>query len=185
MHSWSSVEGCNRLKVVSRVKAFSVYLHTWSEPAQPLALFRLWLSREGSLPPRKLIWTQRREGLLVSASPANTGHRLQMSRARQLGPQHIQSSYYQSEMSLGAADLQPLHRLVQCHSVQPSACRQSSPHLLLKHHLLLRKLGCWKLPNQKHKQGTVPTSSCLISQREDWIPCIWQLRCRQSLYWQN
>lgn len=60
MHSWSAVEGCNLLKVVSRVKAFSMYLHTWSESVQPLALFRqhcglwLWLSREGSLPLKKL-----------------------------------------------------------------------------------------------------------------------------------
>lgn len=128
-------------------------------------------------------WSEPSRGniFLVSASPANTGHRLQMSRARQLGPQHIQSSYYQSEMSLGAADLKPLHS----HSMQPGACSQSSAPLLLQHHLLLRKLECRKLPNQKHKEGTVPACSCSISQREDWILYIWQLTYRQSLYWQK
>lgn len=33
--SWAAVKECNLVKVVSRFKAFSVYLHTCSDPVQP------------------------------------------------------------------------------------------------------------------------------------------------------
>lgn len=50
---------------------------------------------------------------------------------------------------------------------------------------LADRLECRKHPNQKHRQGSLPVCSCLASQKEGWIPCIWWSRCRQSLYWQN
>lgn len=94
-------------------------------PSSPRALFRqywgtgYWISSRGSLPSRKLpADLNPAEGTLLLFSPfpvrtQNTEHRLKMIWARQLCPQHIQSSEYQLETFLGIADPNLLHQLAQ------------------------------------------------------------------------
>lgn len=173
-------------------------MHTCSvTKSNPLVLFRqqwelwLWIASGGSFPPRKLPADLNPvEGtlLLISASPVNTGRRLKMSRARQLGP----SAYRARGISQRCPwELQtPSHctgwcRVTACCLVPGARFLPLYFPPLLEHRLLLRKLGCREHLNQKHREGTVPACSCLASQREDWIPCIWQSRGGQSLYWQN
>lgn len=156
----------------------------------PLALFRqnwgpwLWVPaldpfHQGS---SLLIWTFRGSMFAGLCLSCQDRHSLKMSRARQLGPSACRAHGI-GEVPGGCTP----HATLQTSAESQCAAwnHVSSPFPPFPQNHLLLRIECRKHPNQKHRQGSVPVCSCLASQKEDWVACIWQSRCRQSLYWQN
>lgn len=140
--------------------------HSLSQPS-PLALLRQnWgcecpavnSFHQGS---SLLIGTFRGNTLAGLCLSCHYRHRLKMSRAGQLGPQHVQSSWYQSEKSLRAAAPVPAQGLVQSHCVQPGAWNQISPPFspFPRHHLLLTGLNVGSIQTRSIGRGVCQSAA--------------------------